>query len=186
MRSCAILASVLTVLILAAPSSGMQKWNLPPWSDGRVETGCEFPDVPLTDIDGNTVWFNDFRGQPMMVVFCSCYTDTACSVIESLKKIRNMQPVDIFTVIVCCETAPALAEEGYRQLKEECRDAVDLVLIDDHGDTTRPFRLEVLPTTYLVDGDFCVRHRALYVSGLNAPAFRESLKAVHEELPGGN
>jgi hypothetical protein len=185
MRRSPVHVVAFIVFFLTAPAAAMNEWVLPLPDEPRARVGCEFPDFPLSDIDGNTVWFNDYKGRPLLVAFCSCYTDTVCAVIDSLERIRGSLDGDLFTIIVCSETAPALAEEGYRGLRSECSEAADLVLVDPQGETRRPFRVEVMPTVYLIDGDFCVRHRAVDVSGLNSPAFREQLQGMMEEFPAG-
>lgn len=183
MKRFAILAAVPALLLLALPSEAMKKWRLPPPDEVRPEVGCEFPDFPLTDTEGNVVWFNDYRGRPLLVAFCSCYTDSACAIIDSLEKVRSTHGGGLMTIIVCCETAPALAADDYAKLRQECRDAADLVLVDPLGETVKPFRVEVMPTAYLIDGDFCVRQKLISVAEFNAPGFRENLETVLDEYP---
>lgn len=179
---------IFPVLLASVVSSGaMKEWRLPETAGNKPEIGCEFPDFPLPDTSGKMVWFNDYKGKVLLVSFCSCYTDTCCSTIETLEKIRESRKENLLTVMVCTETAPALEKDGFQLLKTQCRDAADVVLIDKAGETLEPFRVEELPTTYLIDGDFCVRYKAESVGALNMTEFLEELdRALQDYLaPGG-
>jgi hypothetical protein len=183
MRCLSILSLVLALLAAADPSGAMRDWRMPEVAEKGPEIGCEFPDFPLPDTSGKMVWFNDYKGKVLLVSFCSCYTDTCCSVIETLEKIRGSHNGNLLTVMVCCETAPALEKDGFQLLRTQCRDAADVVLIDKIGETLEPFRIGELPTTYLIDGDFCVRYKAESVGALNMTEFLEELDRALEDYP---
>lgn len=183
MRHFPILAGVLALLFTVAPSRAMDDWRIPEVTETGPEIGCEFPDFPLPDTSGKMVWFNDYKGKVLLVSFCSCYTDTCCSVVDTLEKIRESRKGSLLTVMVCTETAPALQKDGFQLLETQCREAADVVLIDQIGETLEPFRIEELPTTYLIDGDFCVRYKAETVGALNMTEFLEELDRSLEEYP---
>jgi hypothetical protein len=179
MRHFPVLAGIFTLLITVPPSGAMDDWRIPEVAEKVPEIGCEFPDFPLPDTSGKMVWFNDYKGKVLLVSFCST--------IETLEKIRESRKGNLLTVMVCTETAPALEKDGFQLLKTQCRDAADVVLIDKVGETLEPFRVEELPTTYLIDGDFCVRYKAESVGALNMTEFLEELdRALQDYLaPGG-
>ena len=169
---------VLALLALAeeVPAEGGQlAWRL---DVPHPEEGCEFPDFPLPDTDGAMVWFNDYRGKPILLAFCSCYTDTCCPILGELEELRRRNGERIAIILVCCETAPVLAQDGYRRLEERCRGIADRVLIDEGWHTKVPFLVSELPTTYLIDPTFCMRFKAVSVAELNTPEFAAELQRV--------
>ena len=176
----AILA-VFVILSLGVPSSvvlaqpGGATWRL---EIPRPEKGCEFPDFPLPDTDGKLVWFNDYRGKPLLLTFCSCYTDTCCPILNELEQLRARYGGRVTMILVCCETSPALARGAYLKLREQCRGLADRVLIDDGWVTKVPFLVNELPTTYLIDPTFCLRFKAVSVADLNTPEFAAELERV--------
>jgi hypothetical protein len=176
----AILA-VLAMVSLVIPATGAlaqqggMTWRL---DIPRPEKGCEFPDFPLPDTAGKMVWFNDYRGKPLLLTFCSCYTDTCCPILNELEQVRARFSGRVTMILVCCETSPALAQDGYLKLRQQCRDIADRVLIDDGWLTRVPFLVSELPTTYLIDPAFCLRFKAVSVADLNTPEFAAELERV--------
>ena len=83
--------------------------------------GCEFPDFPLPDTDGRLVWFNDYRGRPLLITFRSCSTDTCCPVLHEPEQVRARHSGRVTVILVCCETSPALARGSDLKLQQQCR-----------------------------------------------------------------
>ena len=172
-------ALMILGILLAAPGVSAQPGELTWRLDiPRPEQGCEFPDFPLPDTEGKMVWFNDYRGKPILLSFCSCYTDTCCPILGRLSELRERYRGRVAIVLVCCETAPALARDDYLKLEERCRGIADRVLIDDGWVTRVPFLVSELPTTYLIDATFCMRYKAASVADLNTPEFTAELERV--------
>jgi hypothetical protein len=173
--------AVLVILSLGVPPSvapaqqGAMTWRL---DIPSPEKGCEFPDFPLPDTDGKLVWFNDYRGKPLLITFCSCYTDTCCPILNELAQVRTRYSGRVTIILICCETSPALARGGYLKLEEQCRGIADRVLVDDGWLTRVPFLVSELPTTYLIDPAFCLRFKAVSVADLNTPEFAAELERV--------
>jgi len=175
------LAGLLGVLALlaAAPDAQAQSTGLTWRLDiPRPEKGCEFPDFSLPDTSGTMVSFKEFGGKPILLAFCSCYTDTCCPILARLEELRAKYAGKVVVILVCCETAPALAKDSFRKLEEQCRGSADRVLIDDGWQTRIPFLVSALPTTYLIDPSFCMRFKAVTVADLNTPEFAAELERV--------
>lgn len=177
------LIALAATLALLAGAGAVAAADLAPGSPelSLPKEGCEFPDFPLQEPTGATVWFRDFQGKVLLVSFCSCYTDACCAIIDALEAIRREFGAEILSLVVCSEIAPALAEKQLEGIRSQCADAADRVLLDEQGQGRAFFAVTALPTVFLVDGSFCLRGTALTVAEASAPAFRDRIRRVLEE-----
>ena len=183
-----LFASLVIVFLLtwaALPSGAEDDWysyegyrlSLP-----QPEMGCPFPDYSLPNTEGTEVRFSDFTGDVIILAFCSCYTDTCCAIIDALEDLKSAYAGEgLVTLIVCSEIAPELAKEGYAGILGQCSEAADVVLIDTQRKAKGRFEVRKLPTTFLVDANFCTRSRATSVGALYTKEFRRRLQEVLAE-----
>lgn len=80
------------------------------------------------------------------------------------------------TPIVCSEIAPALKKEGCAGILGQCSEAADVVLLDEQREVKGRFGVRLLPTTFLIDANFCSRSRATSVGALCKKEFRRRLR----------
>jgi peroxiredoxin len=142
------------------------------------EVGAEAPDFSLPDIEGKSVALGDFRGKPILLVFCSCYTDTCCSIVSAVDDlVGKYGERGLVVPIVCAEIPKVLKEEGYAGLTDKCGEG-HLFLVDEDRKAKGSYKVRQLPTSFLVDRDMIIRSRVRGVRELYNEEFRRDLEEL--------
>ena len=170
------IAACLLFLPAATVLGGEVNWQDVSLDLPQPQLGRPFPDLELPDTDGVITALSMRRGRPILVAFCACYAETACSVLRTIEKIRSEYGDAVEVVLVCSEVASSWRKQGYDSLLRRAEGLVDVVLIDEEGKTRVPYLVGSYPTTYLVDRDFILRFHGRSIADLNGEKFRTELK----------
>lgn len=110
--------------------------------------GSFAPDFTLTDLDGNTVALEDFRGTPVVLRFSSrtcafCYDD-----FDTLSAFQRARDGELQVVAVELNAPPSLVRDVVAG-----RNRGYPVLVDGTGEVAERYRLSSIPHLYFINGE---------------------------------
>ena len=142
------------------------------------DVGAEAPDFSLPDTERTAVTLGGFRGKPILLVFCSCYTDTCCSIVNAVDDlVEKYGERGLVVPIVCAEIPEVLKAEGYAGLTDKCGEG-HLFLMDEDRKVKGLYKARQLPTSFLIDRDMIIRSRVRGVRDLYREEFRRDLEEL--------
>lgn len=113
------------------------------------------PVTELTTLDGHTLSLGKHLGQVTVVHFWATWCAPCIEELPALASIQQEYAGQSFNVLAIAADSHA-AVNKFRQTQD-----VELtMLVDQYGGAMRDYRVNVLPTTYLVDKQGRLRYRA--------------------------
>jgi peroxiredoxin len=147
----------------------------------RPDIGSEAPDVSLPALDGRKVSLSEFRGQVVLLVFCSCYADTCCRIVGAAGDLlEKYGSEDLVIPLVCSEIPPVMEKDGYAELMDKCGEGY-LFLLDKDKVGKKTYMARQLPTSFLIDREFQIQQRVRGVRDLYTAEFRLLLERLLQE-----
>jgi peroxiredoxin len=145
------------------------------------EVGSEAPDIALPALDGRKVRLSEFRGQVVLLVFCSCYADTCCRIVGAAADLLEKYGSEGLVVpLVCSEIPPVMEKDGYVELTDKCGEGY-LFLLDKDKTGKKTYKARQLPTSFLIDRAFQIQQRVRGVRDLYTAEFRLVLERLLQE-----
>jgi peroxiredoxin len=128
-----------------------------------VEIGAEPPALTLSDLAGETVQLDDYRGRLIILKFATTWCSGCIRQVKEFAKIETfLVDNDIVLIEVFVDQEPEGAVRDYLQQRDFSLPSITLL---DDGSAVRTYRLLGLPWVLLIDRDFkVVRERGL-ISG---------------------
>lgn len=145
-RSGLVFLAVAAVGVLLVLLGVMERWNaVKPPSDGDAA-----PDVTFSLLDGSRVRLADLRGQVVVVDFWATWCPPCVASMPNLDRLARERAGRDFTVLAVNRddgdaaglVRSFLARHGLRSLN---------VALDGDADAARAFRVDALPTTFVID-----------------------------------
>ncbi len=119
--------------------------------------GRPAPDFSLEDIDGNTVRLRDLRGQTVFLNFWASWCGPCRVEMPDIQKIHERYG-DWGVTIIGIDLDETVAE--VREFTEAGGFTWTFV-IDTTGEVARDYRVDIIPTSFFIDGEGTIRSIAL-------------------------
>lgn len=151
-------------------------------SGPRPDVGCLPPHFTLPTPEGGEMDIGVFKGQVILLTFCSGYTDSCCKLVKTLSALLDVYE-DNGVV------APLIISEMPKTSRTKCADILELVprrfptMIDLDKRLKLSFKVVQLPTTFVIGRDFCIRDRVRGEAVFYTPDFRAKLETLLAEQP---
>jgi thiol-disulfide isomerase/thioredoxin len=146
-----ILAAVVCASVLAAARGHAETARFLPWKAAAT------PPLALTDLAGRPHALADYRGKVVLVNFWATWCEPCRDEMPSMQKLRERLAGRPFAIL-----AVNLGESQARVSEFVKRAAVDFtVLLDPDQEAPRPWRVRVLPASFLVGADGRVRYSVI-------------------------
>ncbi len=119
--------------------------------------GRAAPDFSLKDLDGNTVRLRDLRGEAVVLNFWATWCGPCRVEMSDIQKIHERYGEQGVTVIGI----------DLDETVADVREYVDAggftwtFVIDNTGSVARDYRVDVIPTSFFIDGDGTIRSIAM-------------------------
>jgi len=121
-----------------------------------INPGETAPDFELETLDGESVKLSDFRGQPVFLNFWATWCGPCRTELPAMQKLQENTDVHVLAVNL---TKTELRKKHVQQFA----DAYQLdfpIALDIEGETADLYRINPIPTSYLLDSDGRIQHRA--------------------------
>jgi thiol-disulfide isomerase/thioredoxin len=146
-----VLVAIVCAAVLAASRGPAEPARFLPWTDAKT------PPLALNDLAGRPHALADYRGKVVLVNFWATWCEPCRDEMPSLQRLKERLAGRPFAVL-----AVNFGESEARVSEFVKRAAVDFtVLLDPSQEAPRPWRVRVLPASFLVGGDGRVRYSVI-------------------------
>lgn len=143
----------------------------------RVSRSVAAPDFTLEDIDETKISFKQYRGKVVLLNFWATWCPPCVREIPSMERLYQQFKGDDFTVLAINQM-----EDGDTVFVFTGQLALDptfTVLYDKKSNVSRKYKVNGLPTTYLIDKKGMIRYRAIGGREFDHPDIE---KIIHQLL----
>jgi len=138
-------------LLLVASGTRAEPSRFLPWTESAT------PSLSLNDVAGRQHTLADYRGSVVLVNFWATWCEPCRDEMVSMRKLQERLAGRPFVTLLV-----NYGESGIRVSEFVKRESIAFpVLLDPNQDAPKPWRVRVLPSSFLVDADGRVRYSVI-------------------------
>lgn len=147
-----------------------------PASNEGIQVGNLAPDFQLPNLDDEALSLNELRGKPVVLNFWATWCGPCRTEMPYLQEIyEKYSDEGLMLLAIDIDESPSQVEKFLLSNNLSLP-----VLLDIGGAVTKKYRIQVIPTTYFIDGDGIIQSKRIGAF-INAAQIEEQLSKI---MPG--
>lgn len=122
-----------------------------------IEVGNKAPDFEIETLSGEKVNLSDYKGKPVMLNFWATWCPPCRVEIPDMQKFHEKHEVEVLAV----NLLDTEMKKGHVQQFVDEFGMTFTVGLDGDGAVSNKYRINPIPTTYMIDSEGIIRHKSL-------------------------
>lgn len=174
-----VIVSTVALVIAGCSSSPAPQASAPSVTSSPIEgvqVGNLAPDFQLPNLDGEALSLNELRGKPVILNFWATWCRPCVTEMPYLQEIHEEYSDEgLMLLAIDVNESPSQVEEFLQNNNLSLP-----VLLDIDGAVTKKYRIQVIPTTFFIDGDGVIQEKRMGAF-INAAQIEKQLSKI---MPG--
>jgi thiol-disulfide isomerase/thioredoxin len=179
LRIALVIVSTVVLVIAGCSSSPAPQASAPSGTSFPIEgvqVGNLAPDFLLPNLDSGALSLNELRGKPVVLNFWATWCRPCVTEMPYLQEIyEEYSDEGLMLLAIDIDESPSQVEEFLQNNNLSLP-----VLLDIGGAVTKKYRIQVIPTTFFIDGDGVIQEKRMGAF-INAAQIEKQLSKI---MPG--